>query len=253
MTHSGEVAITMAGLGSRFRAAGYSVPKYEIEALGRPLFDWSISSLSAFAEAGWRFSFAMLREAGSADYVRRRCNALGVSVSHILELDRLTDGQATTARLLADKMDKAAPLAIYNIDTCVRPGLMAPTFTPADCEGWIPCFPGAGEIWSFVRLNENGEAVEVREKTRISPHATVGLYWFSSASLYCDTYDGFFASGNEEKGERYIAPMYNQLIAAGRRVRITHLPLDAIGTLGTPEQVAAFQASPPPFVRNGAR
>ena len=39
------VIITMAGLGTRFRKAGYQVPKYMIEAKGKTLFEWSLDSL----------------------------------------------------------------------------------------------------------------------------------------------------------------------------------------------------------------
>lgn len=39
------IIITMAGLGSRFRRAGYNCPKYMIEAKGKTLFDWSMDSL----------------------------------------------------------------------------------------------------------------------------------------------------------------------------------------------------------------
>ena len=42
------VIITMAGLGSRFRKAGYNCPKYMIEAKGKTLFDWSMDSLIGY-------------------------------------------------------------------------------------------------------------------------------------------------------------------------------------------------------------
>ena len=42
------VLITMAGLGSRFRKVGYTVPKYQIEAHGKTLFEWSMESLKGF-------------------------------------------------------------------------------------------------------------------------------------------------------------------------------------------------------------
>ena len=35
-----DIVITMGGLGSRFRKAGYTVPKYMIEAKGKTLFEW---------------------------------------------------------------------------------------------------------------------------------------------------------------------------------------------------------------------
>lgn len=34
-----NIVITMGGLGSRFRKAGYNMPKYMIKAKGRTLFD----------------------------------------------------------------------------------------------------------------------------------------------------------------------------------------------------------------------
>ena len=40
-----NIVIPMAGLGSRFRDAGYSVPKPLIEVLGRPMYAWAAESL----------------------------------------------------------------------------------------------------------------------------------------------------------------------------------------------------------------
>jgi CTP:molybdopterin cytidylyltransferase MocA len=65
----GTVAITMAGLGSRFTKAGYSQPKYEIEVLGRPLFDWSMQALSTFSDEGWRFNFATRKETDARPFL----------------------------------------------------------------------------------------------------------------------------------------------------------------------------------------
>ena len=42
------IIITMAGLGSRFRKAGYECPKYMIEAKGKTLFEWSMGSLIGY-------------------------------------------------------------------------------------------------------------------------------------------------------------------------------------------------------------
>ena len=42
---AGEVVVTMAGFGTRFKNAGYTVPKYQIEVHGRTLVSWSLLSL----------------------------------------------------------------------------------------------------------------------------------------------------------------------------------------------------------------
>ncbi len=241
----GTVAITMAGMGSRFTKAGYTQPKYEIEVLGRPLFDWSMSALSAFQRDGWHFQFATRKETEALPFLKRRCEALAITMGEVLELDALTDGQATTAVMLAEKADPEAPFLVFNIDTYVRPDAMRPDQVPAGAAGWVPCFPGPGEGWSFARIDADGRALEMREKKRISPHATVGLYWFRSAAHFIALYREFFGSGGDEMGERYIAPMYNQLIDGGEHVHVSLLTFDDVGMLGTPEQVEAFAANPP--------
>ncbi|WP_200885069.1 glycosyltransferase family 2 protein [Croceibacterium mercuriale] len=243
----GTIAVTMAGLGSRFSKAGYTRPKYEIEVLGRPLFDWSMLALEAFREAGWRFTFATRREEDARPFLTARCQALGITMGEIIELDGVTDGQATTALLLAERSAADAPFAVFNIDTFVAPRAMAPAQIPAGSAGWVPCFPGPGDGWSFCRTDADGRVVELREKVRISPHATVGLYWFASAGEYIALYRRFFSDGRgAEKGERYIAPMYNQLIAEGALVTMGTLALEDVGMLGTPDQVEGFCDAPPP-------
>lgn len=92
-----NIVITMAGRGSRFYEAGYTVPKYEIEAHGHTLFDWSMLSLKNFIDADSRVIFVCLKANDSSEFVRRRCAALGLADVHVLELDELTDGQATSA------------------------------------------------------------------------------------------------------------------------------------------------------------
>jgi hypothetical protein len=245
---SGTVAITMAGMGSRFLDAGYAMPKYEIEVLGQPLFDWSMKALVAFQDSGWRFHFATRKETRAREFLTRRCDALSIELGEVLELDFLTDGQATTALMLAQRSDPDAPFLVFNIDTYVRPWAMRPDQIPDNATGWVPCFPGPGEGWSFARVDAKGRAIELREKKRISPHATVGLYWFDSAAAYQRLYREFFGAGGEEKGERYIAPMYNFLIDAGLPVHVSLLEFDDVGMLGTPDQVAAFAQSPPKSV-----
>ncbi len=43
-----KVIITMAGLGSRFKAIGIEKPKYQIVANGKSLYEWSMLSLEDF-------------------------------------------------------------------------------------------------------------------------------------------------------------------------------------------------------------
>jgi NDP-sugar pyrophosphorylase family protein len=238
---STNIVITMAGRGSRFYEAGYTVPKYAIEAHGRTLFDWSMLSLKNFIDAGSRIVFVCLKENDSAAFVRARCAALGLHDVHVVELDEVTDGQATSAYVSRHLWLPGAPLLVYNIDTYINPRALAPADIAPGSDGWIPCFQVPGEHWSFVGTGPDGWAREVAEKKRISGNASVGLYWFRDADAYVSAYDGFFAAGNGlVKGERYIAPMYAQMIAQGKKVSISDLPVADVHVLGTPAELQVF-------------
>lgn len=118
------IVITMAGLGSRFRKAGYTVPKYMIEAHGKTLFEWSMESLSGFDLEKNTCIFIVRKEDDASAFIHDTCKKLGIADVKVIELDYLTDGQATTAMLASKEWEKNDSLMIYNIatwDACISP------------------------------------------------------------------------------------------------------------------------------------
>lgn len=240
-----QVIVTMAGFGRRFLDAGYDRPKYMVEVHGRSLFAWSLLSLQSFLEAGADLTFVVREADRASDFIVRELRALNVvGAFRITELSAPTDGQATSA-LLGGVERLQEPMVIYNIDTFVHPKALPASAARGD--GWIPCFPGEGAGWSFALADEDGRVREVREKQRISNDATVGLYWFSSVRIYEQTYRDHYGGGtNLEKGEAYVAPLYNRLIADGGEVYLHRVPKAAVIPLGTPEEVERFARGAPP-------
>ncbi|WCL53075.1 glycosyltransferase family 2 protein [Gimibacter soli] len=234
-----QIIITMAGFGSRFRDAGYDLPKYRIPVHGVPLFDWSLVSLSRFYPQVSRTVFIVRRADEAGDWILARAKALGVPDPVLVELDAPTKGQADSALLAGPHLKADLPILIYNIDTFTEPAALDPARVRG--QGWIPCFPAAGESWSFVKADADGKALEVREKTRISDHATIGLYHFASFRLFEAAVVGTYGGGATEKGETYVAPVYNWLIEQGHEVFIDDLPFDAVRCLGVPADVS-FEA-----------
>lgn len=240
-----NVVITMAGRGSRFYDAGYTVPKYRIIAHDRTLFGWSMLSLKNFLTPNSRVIFVCLTENKSSDFVLNQTKALGLTDIHIIELNEITDGQATSAYLSRELWDPDLPLLIYNIDTYVKPHALQPYDIRIGSDGWVPCFQVPGEHWSFVKLGNDGWAVDLAEKQRISDYASIGLYWFSRADRYVELYDRFFSNPNNLFcGEKYIAPLYRQLLAEGGRVSLSELLPSDVHAVGTPFELERFLEHP---------
>jgi dTDP-glucose pyrophosphorylase len=243
-----NVIITMAGNGRRFREAGYDCPKYEIQAHGKTLFEWSMRSLDHFWQAGAHAVFVTQREHEAESFIQALAPQCGISQAKVIEVSGVTDGQATSALLAGPAIqDKTAPVVIFNIDTYVDPAYLHPEDIVG--QGWIPCFPGKGDGWSFAKVDKDNRVIELREKVRISEWATIGLYHFGSFALYEQLYAEHFAHAEGmEKGERYIAPMYNSLIKRGDAfpVHIAQLPHESVIPMGTPAELTQFLAMQPP-------
>lgn len=239
-----DVVITMGGLGSRFRKAGYTVPKYMIEAKGKTLFEWSMISLTGYSDAVDKYIFIAMKDDVNdvSGFIRQKCNELKIEKYQIILLDYLTDGQATTAMLASKYWNKEHALLIYNVDTYVEAGEMNSEELKGD--GFIPCFHADGDHWSFVRLGEDGKAVEIKEKVRISDNCTLGAYYFKTCELYEKLYDEFYSNPEVLKdivnGEKYVAPLYNYLLSKGGKIYISNIQPEKVHVLGTPEELKIF-------------
>ena len=236
-----DIVITMGGLGSRFRKMGYTVPKYMIKANGKTLFEWSMISLEGYKQQTDQYIFIALKDKAcdAEAFIRDKCEKLGFPNYHIIILDALTDGQAATAMMAARHWNPKHALLIYNIDTYVEAGQMNSAQLKGD--GFIPCFQAEGDHWSFVRLDDTGKAVEIKEKKRISKYCTLGAYYFRSCQLYEELYKAYYGRTRElVNGEKYVAPLYDYLLSKGGEVYISDVKPEKVHVLGTPEQLMGF-------------
>ena len=234
-----SIVITMAGEGSRFYKAGYKVPKFMIEVKGKTLFDWSMDSLSSIHDVDC-YVFVVQKKHDAKSFIEEHTKHLTNIAIKILQIDRLTDGQATTAYLATKLLNGSSGLLIYNIDTYVEP--------PFDCvpidkqyDGYIPCFKASGDHWSFAELNSEGDVKRVTEKQRISDNCSIGAYYFSSVNLYRELFKKYYSDeSNLVRNEKYIAPMYNYLIKNGSKVGISLTNPEKVHVLGTPDELKLF-------------
>lgn len=232
-----KIIITMAGEGSRFKKIGFKVPKHEIIAKEKSLFEWSLLSLKDFFTEEFIF---LVREGNySSEFLSEICKKLGINKYKIKEIKDLTDGQGTTAYLADEYLVDEDEVCIYNIDTYIKE-FEIKKIDLINSDGFIPVFKAEGNKWSFIKVNNDNKIVEVSEKIRISDLGTVGFYHFKKWRDYKEIYKLYKEEIKKDFKEMYIAPMYKYMIEKNKNLTYKIISKDNFFILGTPEDIEKF-------------
>jgi len=236
------IVIPMAGLSSRFFKAGYTKPKYMLEAHGESLFAHAIKSFSEYFQKE-EFLFIIRDVLGTVDFIKQEIAALGIKDAQIFILDKETRGQAESVYLgLQSLSSTEESITIFNIDT-FRPEFRYPEKI-AEWDGYLEVFAGEGANWSFAKPlhSETTQVIETAEKRPISNLCSTGLYYFKSIALFNAAYDDYLAKPEAEweKGELYIAPLYNYLIQEEKNIHYHLIERNEVIFCGVPDEYLAF-------------
>ena len=231
--------ITMAGEGRRFREAGYDLPKMLIEAKGKTLLEWSIDSLPLHLCS--RLIFVAQQKHEDEFELSKKIISIysnRVKVLHFKFIDKLTRGQSETACLAKELVDLSQPLLIFNIDTQFSSSSLEKNLLRKNIDGVLGAFYSEEPRFSFAALNDKGFVTKTAEKEVIASNALTGLYHFTYPQDFFDAAESAFSKNETTKGEFYIAPLYNYLIAKGRKLIVD--VADEVNILGTPEELKFF-------------
>lgn len=236
-----NVLIPMAGEGSRFSKAGYTFPKPLVEVFGKPMIQLVIENLNIDAN----FIFIIRKEHDKKFGIKSLLNQI-VPECEIVDVDTLTDGAACTTLLAKEFIDNDQELLIANSDQYVvwDSCEFYHSMNSEYLSGGILTFENNHPKWSYVKLDENNNVTEVKEKEVISNQATIGIYHWSKGSDYVKyaeqmiSKDIRYGSNFNGKGEFYVAPVYNEAILDGKVFK-TYGVKKMFG-LGTPEDLNYF-------------
>ena len=243
------IIIPMAGQSRRFYEAGYSRPKYELALAGESLFACCTRSFEHYFPSE-RFVFVCREGWEARAFVTAECERLGVADYRIVCLDEATRGQAESVLLGLEAAGCGGneSLLIFNIDT-IRPHYVFPAIADS-ADGYLEVFSGEGEHWSFVQPSAafGSRVARTTEKERISSLCCTGLYHFARAddfSAACAEALRDLEAYRARWGELYIAPLYNMLIADGKRVVYHETGRGEVHFAGTPAEYDALLALQP--------
>jgi len=232
------IVIPMAGLSSRFFNCGYKKPKYMLKLKNKSLFEISVESFSLYFEDEL-FVFIIRDVFNTFDFVDDKIKSMGILNYNIVVLKEETRGQAETVFLGLDEYKHdGGNLFIFNIDT-FRSDFSMPDLDSME-DGYLEVFKGSGSNWSFVRpVSNNSTLIDLSsEKNPISNFCCTGLYYFSSIYDFYEAYNYYVNLDKEswERGELYVAPLYNYLIEMGKRIHYHLISPEEVEFCGVPEE-----------------
>jgi dTDP-glucose pyrophosphorylase len=234
-----QVLMPAAGGARPFTEAGHRFPKPLIEVLGQPLVAYAVAS--ARPAEPHRFVFVV----SAADAGRYHLDAtlqLLAPDCAVRLTEKPTAGALCTALLAIDELDPDKPLLLANADQWLRHGCAAALadFRDRDLDVGIVTFNALHPRWSFVAVGRDGLVIETAEKRPISNLATVGLYYYRTASLFLRSAEQALRKNVTVNGQFFIVPAINQLILEGARVGHHAMANDDFFPLGVPSDVQRF-------------
>jgi NDP-sugar pyrophosphorylase family protein len=232
-----NIVIPLAGMGTKFKEAGYAFPKALVDIQGQTMIERVVKNIRPQVEH--RFIFVCQREQYETYDLHNVFKRATGDAFEVIKLHGPTEGAACTVLAAIERINNDEPLLVANADQFIRfdvDGFLRAART-SGADGMILTFRASHPKWSYVRVGGSGDVLETAEKKVISDRATAGLYYFRQGADFIRGTQAMILKNIRYNKEFYVCPVYNELILQGKRVQVFEIPPDAMHSLGTPEDV----------------
>lgn len=230
-----NVLIPMAGAGSRFASVGYTFPKPLIDVNGKPMIQLVVDNLNITAN----FIYIVRKEHYDKYNLKSFLNAITPNCKIVI-VDELTEGACCTTLLAEEFIDNDNPLIIANSDQFMEwnSGEYYHSLNTKNIDGSILIFDNNHPKWSYVKCDDYGNVIELKEKEVISNNATVGVYYWKRGSDYVKYSKKMIEKNIRVNNEFYVAPVYNEAIEDGKIIKIHKI--EKMWGIGEPQGLDYF-------------
>lgn len=249
----------MGGLSKRFTDAGYTVPKFMLDLHGFTVFEHAVIGFQLYFQQH-TFVFAFRKDPETEAFVKEKCMHMGIPEENIriVNLHEPTSGQAETVWIAVREaaLLPSEPIIIFNIDSFQSDFVLPTGFDLNSTDGYLEVFVGEGDHWSFVQPGADCIVIRVTEKERVSEFCSTGLYYFKRALDFNRAFENTLdvELSDLQGGERYVAPLYNELIAERKSVKYHLVSTSSVTFCGTPDEYSAIlNSTSPPTTKALAR
>ena len=210
--------IPMAGEGKRFKDAGYSISKPLIEIDGRPMV---IKALESLPKASKNIFVVRKDHLNIIEFKSLLDNYFENVI--IIEIDYLTDGQASTCLLAEEYVPEGSVLNIGACDIGFKYDFASYNKTLNEFDSFIWTYNNNKNVlkhpkmYGWVKLKDKSNEIDyVSCKKPISnrlldDQVVSGTFTFKNSNLFFDTIKKMIKIGDKIKGEFYLDTVFNHL------------------------------------------
>jgi NDP-sugar pyrophosphorylase family protein len=226
--------MSLAGQSSRFKKAGYPIPKPFIEIDGIPMFQRSIMGMGF---CGWHHLITLPEHSVmTATYAARFLKNYTIHVlptnmpdvvHAILYISRYINLNDQLIIAVCDQIMEWDGSKF--LDHCEK------------YDGVVTTFKDSLVDYSYAKVQTN-IVTEIQEKVVISDNALGGIHYWKTAQDCFDSLSLMIQNQQKVNGAYYIAPSYNELIKNGKQISIYPIITpNHINVVGTPEGMREYE------------
>jgi NDP-sugar pyrophosphorylase family protein len=232
----------MAGEGKRFKDAGYSTPKPMIDVGGEPMILRALKSLPK----AFKNILIVRRNSINIKEFRSLLEPHFENVI-ILEIDYLSEGQASTCLLAEDHIDSDSILNIGACDIGFEYNFKKYIKLVNNCDSFIWTYSNNKnvidypEMYGWVKLKENSDQIKyVSCKKPISENlledqVVSGIFTFKNSSIFFNGIKKMIKRNDRVNGEFYLDTVFNHLSSKSHIFKV-----DKYYSWGTPNELKNY-------------
>lgn len=237
-----SVIVPMAGAGSRFREAGYALPKPFVDINGRMMIERVLDSIRIPAA-----SYTLIIQEQFKSENRAQLRKLQAKYPvRLVCVKGLTQGACCTALAARIEIPRDDAVVFVDSDNIFGNNTFSGFIQDAlnrRLDGSLLTVKSDKNCFSYAKTNLEGLVTETKEKEVISDHAIAGAYLFRCGKDFIDCAIDLMIYGDKSKNEYYMSGVYNRAVLRGLRIGIYEINHSDWECVGTPEQLQAYLAT----------
>lgn len=237
-----NVIIPLGGMGERFFNEGYNKPKPLIQILGKTMIQHVIDNLKLSKHDTLVIIYnKWLNKYGFEDVISRNyTNVILINLSIQTEgavqtiLYGLEYIKKTNQKLLNNKTVIIDGDTVYNVD-------ILSYLRNQECSS-VVCFEDAivEPIYSYIKIDENLNILDIKEKSKISNYANTGCYFFEDSNVLIEYCDNIIKENVREKNEFYTSCVIKKMLNEQLPFKAIIIHVCDFDCIGTPNQLKQY-------------